>query len=308
LAKDNRTKEHIDLFFPVSRFLGLCVCVAALHCFSVASITAQEGEDPSPHSHAELIPEVNSVRPGESFTVGLRLELDPGWHSYWLNPGDAGQPAAIEWDIPAGYRAGEIRWPYPHKVEESTVVSYGYDDEVFLLTEITVPRFLTIGQTVKFSAEAHWLVCENICLPAKADLEFEIQISEENAAPDPGWSKSFEETRNKIPVSTNQWTMTATNTEGGFMLQVESEHGPLPSFDGAFFYASERGVLEHGAAQGITHEGELVRISLTKSPYARGVPDRLTGVLVMPEAVELETGPKRAVAVDVPLSRGSGIR
>jgi thiol:disulfide interchange protein DsbD len=261
--------------------------------------TEQEHEDLSPHSDAELISEVSSARPGEPFSVGLSLTLDPGWHSYWLNPGDAGQPASIEWDLPAGYRVSEIQWPLPRKVEESTVVSYGYDNEVMLLTEITPPRSVTIGQSVSISARAHWLVCENICLPAEADLEFEIRISDEASQPNSQWREAFAETRRRLPVVASGWTMSATRDQNGFVLEVEPD-GPIPqSIEGAFFFVNERGVLDHGASQTVSRGDGRFSISLTRSKYARSEPERLEGVLAMPQEIALGSVSTRAVYVDV---------
>jgi thiol:disulfide interchange protein DsbD len=184
-------------------------------------------------------------------------------------------------------------------------VSYGYDDEVMLLTEITPPRFLTLGQTVKFEAEAHWLGCEDICLPAMAELEFEIQISDEASAPSPQWREAFADTRRSLPVVAESWVMSATRFDEGFILEILTAHSAQPSFDGAFFYACERGVIAHGAQQKVTKADGGVRISLLRSPYARGETTRLRGVLVMPDAVEVGSVRARAVVVDVAVSGGS---
>jgi len=286
---------RLQFGYPVLRWVAFaCLPVHLSGCH-----TEQGHEDLSPHSDAEMISEVSSARPGEPFCVGLRLTLDPGWHSYWLNPGDAGQPAAIEWDLPAGYRAGEIQWPFPHKVEESSVVSYGYDNEVMLLTEITPPRSLTDEQTVSISALAHWLVCKDICLPAEADLEFEIRISDEPSLPDPQWIEAFAETRERLPAVASGWAMSATRDREGFVLEVNLD-GPIPqSIEGAFFFASERGVLDHGAYQRVARGDGRFSISLTRSKYARAEPKRLKGVLAMPEEITLGRVSTRAIAVDV---------
>lgn len=279
---------------------GLSLVAMQIHTLGCAA--PQQDDDPSPHSAAELIPEVRSVRPGEPFSVGLKIELDPDWHTYWINPGDAGQPAAIDWVLPAGYSVGELQWPFPRKVEESTVVSYGYENQVVLLTEIAPPGFLTPGQTVTLAAEAHWLVCNNICLPATAELDFEIRISDAATAPNARWQEAFAETRASLPVVAESWTMSASRTEGGFDLQIVPAHSPPPSFDGAFFFVSERGVLDHGGQQRITRAEGVVHILLLRSKYARNEPARLEGVLVMPDLVELGVGRTRAVAVNVAVS------
>ena len=271
--------------------------VAALLSVPACQTTPEVSEDPSPHSSAELIPEVETIRPGEPFTVGLRLTLDPGWHSYWLNPGDAGQPASIEWDLPDGYDAGEISWPYPHRIEEPSVVSYGYDNEVMLLTEITPPPSLSSGRTVTFAAQARWLVCENICLPAMADLEFEINVRDEDPAPNRGWRDEFEETRRLLPTVVESWQMSAVRSHEGYHLNIVSSGMALPSFDGAFFYINERGVLDHAAEQPVSDTDEGVRLSLMRSPYAREVAARLEGVLVIPRDMGSEDSTALAVVV-----------
>ena len=245
------------------------------------------------------------MRPGEPFTVGLRLTLDPGWHSYWLNPGDAGQPASIDWEIPAGFRAGEIQWPFPHTVEASSVVSYGYDDEVMLLTEITPPRFMTTGQTVRFAAEVHWLVCANICLPASADLDLEMQLADEPPVPDARWQSLFAETRSRLPTQVDGWDMGVSLNDDTIVLQIIPVNVSGLSFEGAHFFASERGVIAHGAPQLVTQENGIVRIALRKSRFLRAPLVRLTGVLVMPDFVDVAAGRTRALAIDAVMSESA---
>lgn len=282
--------------------LGACarlvLFLILLQSLPGAGLFCQSSDDPSPHSAAELIPEMESMRPGEPFVVGLRITLDPGWHSYWKNPGDAGQPAFIDWNIPAGFRTGEIQWPYPRIVEESTVVSYGYEDEVFLLTEILPPRFMTTGQMVKFSAEARWLVCYNICLPASASLEFELLMTDEEPAPAAKWESLFADTREHLPRQPDGWEMVASVSDDFIDVRILSDELAGKSLDGAQFFASERGVIVHAAPQVFSREEGAVRITLKKSPYLRNPLDRLTGVLVLPEFLELEVGRTRSLTVD----------
>ena len=289
----NRAPLRSPLFFTLSVFL-----VMALQLITVEGLFCQRVEDPSPHSAADLIPEVQSMRPGEPFTVGLRITLDPGWHSYWKNPGDAGQPASIDWEIPAGFRAGEIQWPYPRIVEESTVVSYGYEDEVMLLTEISPPRFLTTGQTVRFAAKARWLVCDNICLPASADLEFEVKLTDEPPVPAARWESMFAEARSRLPTRVDGLEMSASLNDDSIVLLITSTAVTGQSFDGAHFFPSKRGVIANGAPQVVTQENGTTRIVFQNSQFPRPPLVRLTGVLVLPDLVEREAGRTRALAVD----------
>ncbi|MGI8481718.1 MAG: protein-disulfide reductase DsbD domain-containing protein, partial [Chthoniobacterales bacterium] len=89
---------------------------------------------------AELIANTTAVVPGKPFTVGLLLRIAPGWHTYWKFPGDAGLPTEIKWNLPPGWKVGDIQWPIPLKLNEpGDVQIYGYHDEVLLLQELTPP-------------------------------------------------------------------------------------------------------------------------------------------------------------------------
>jgi thiol:disulfide interchange protein DsbD len=59
------------------------------------------------------VSESDAVAPGKTFWIGLRQTIAPGWHTYWINPGDSGEPPQIEWALPAGFSAGDIAWPHP---------------------------------------------------------------------------------------------------------------------------------------------------------------------------------------------------
>ena len=85
---------------------------------------------------AELVAERAALVPGEPVTVALRLKAIPGWHTYWRNPGDSGEPTRIEWRLPRGFSAGEIEWPVPERIPVGPLMNFGYHGEVLLLTRV----------------------------------------------------------------------------------------------------------------------------------------------------------------------------
>jgi len=97
--------------------------------------------------HASLMADTAAVIPGKAFTLGLFLKMAPGWHTYWKFPGDAGIPTEIKLQLPPGWKAGEIQWPIPLKTSDpGDIQTYGYQDEVLLMQEVTPPRRSTIRQ------------------------------------------------------------------------------------------------------------------------------------------------------------------
>src|ERR1700722_10908274 len=75
----------------------------------------------SPRDVATLVSDTDAIQPGVPFRVGLRLQLAPGWHTYWKNPGDAGVPPDLTFD---NAKASPIDWPTPRRVTEGPVMTY----------------------------------------------------------------------------------------------------------------------------------------------------------------------------------------
>src|SRR4051812_30288621 len=92
---------------------------------------------------AELLADVKTVEAGKPFTVGVLLKIKPGWHVYWINPGDAGRATKVTFNLPEGWKAGELKYPLPvHFDQTGGILGYGYHDEVMLTAQITPPQNL----------------------------------------------------------------------------------------------------------------------------------------------------------------------
>src|SRR5207253_8124480 len=129
---------------------------------------------------ATLLADTSAIVPGKPFTAGLFLRMAPGWHMYWKFSGDAGLPTEIKWNLPPGWKVSEIQWPIPLKTNDpGDIQTYGYQDEILLMQEITPPAKIDISP-VKLSAEANWLVCEKICIPGGATVALELPTAASN--------------------------------------------------------------------------------------------------------------------------------
>ena len=130
------------------------------------------GDNPADEGHvdASLIAQHDSWQPGTTVTIGLRLAMDEGWHTYWKNPGDAGMPTSITWDLPDGWAAHGIDWPAPVYFETNGIGGYGYVGTVVLPVRLDVPPDAAPG-SVTLKAKADWLECADICIAGSADLQ-----------------------------------------------------------------------------------------------------------------------------------------
>src|ERR1700756_5357477 len=126
------------------------------------------------HAKVSLVAENNSLQPGKTALVGVLFDLEKGWHIYWVNPGDSGEPPKIQWQLPAGFQAREIRWPTPIRLGTGTVIDYGYEGRVLLPVPMQVPADYKSGKPVMLSADIRYLICREVCIPAKAQASLAI--------------------------------------------------------------------------------------------------------------------------------------
>lgn len=143
---------HTKISLPMVAVIFLCA-VSAL----AQSLKPQ-------HAHISLI----AGPPESSGTqwIGLRFQLDPGWHIYWTNPGDSGEPPKVTWHLPPGLQAGDLLFPAPHRIADHGMTDYGYEGEAVLLSKLTAHAGATSNKP-EVAADVKYLVCREVCVPAK---------------------------------------------------------------------------------------------------------------------------------------------
>ncbi len=166
-----------------------------------------------PHVVAELIPDYTAIAEGKPFLVALHLHSDPKWHTYWINPGDSGLATTLKWTLPPGFTAGPIQWPTPEIHAAASLVAYGYEGDVYLLTTITPPAERDKWPLdVEIKAKSTWLVCDEECIPGKAEMSFRLEagLTKEGRAQEALRAKFFEEAQGRLPVPNTEWRVEAS--------------------------------------------------------------------------------------------------
>ena len=250
---------------------------------AVAGAQSPLPADPSPHSDARLVADASRVAAGDAVEVALEITVDDGWHIYWVNPGDSGQPVAVEWTLPAGAAAGPLRFPPPSLYEEAGIATYAHGGTPSFLTRVEVPATAT-GE-IALRADARWLICADVCLPARQTVALAIPVGPTVR------TGALDAALDALPDPDDGWTASAAVAEGGYALTLDPP-GDV-SLEGATFFVDQQGVLDHGAEQSFVAEGGAWAAVLASSPYAGEPVAELTGVLVAGD---------RAVTLAVPVS------
>ena len=249
------------------------------------------------HVEAELVAGRTAIIPGEPLTVALRLAMEKGWHTYWLNPGDSGLPTTLEWKLPAGIAAGPIEWPAPHALPAGPLVNYGYDGEVLHLVQLSTQQTLSTGAPAVLRARADWLVCKEVCIPEGADLELALPV-EKTAAPDPRWGASIAAARAALPRPLEGWKTTAEGKGATIDVRLvppagAADPGPLQ------FFSFAESKIEPSAPQRTRRDGDAYVLTLPVSYNLAGDPGRLAGVLTAANALAPNA---RSATIDVPIA------
>jgi len=240
---------------------------------------AQSASVKTEHARATLLLSADSVRPGDQIWAALKLELDPGWHTYWRNPGDSGLPGAITWTFPEGVNAGEISWPAPHRIPYGPLMNFGYDDLVLLPVPVTIADALTTKQTLTIDAAANWLVCAEICIPDEGN--FRVTLNVDPAAPTRA-SAAAAEIEAALTALPKPAPWPVTLTRQGESVIVEAGPG-LTLSPGATltYFPYDGGLIDNAAAQSVTMNGDKVRIVTAATPSPLDLPAQTGGLIVV---------------------------
>lgn len=271
--------------------------LSALSVFSTRAFGNDQVQ--GPHTTVTLLSSRASLASSGRALLALRFRMEKGWHIYWQNPGDSGEPPKIQWQLPAGFRVGAVEWPAPEKLTAPSIVDYGYENDVLLFAPLSVPAGVRDGERVTIAANVNWLVCREMCIPGKARVSLTLPV---NSAVKgfKGTASSAEvaelmNAQTKVPKSSPPtWKVYATDEKDDFVLTVETGKQERA----ATFFPLEAEQISNDAPQVATPFARGVRLKLKKSDGLLKPIARLRGVL--------ELGSGRAYQINAPVLRSSG--
>ena len=269
--------------FRVAACSSVCLSIFAL--VPLAQSQTYQGRE---LVKAELLADTNAVVPGKPFTVGLLLRMAPHWHTYWKFSGDAGIPTELKWKLPPGWKAGEIQWPIPLKtIDPGDIQTYGYQDEVLLMQEITPPARID-NSPLKLSADATWLVCEKICIPGNASLQLELPKSTTSASAN---TEIFTRFRRLLPQNWPEPKVATANwTRAGSDLRLSVKSATLANYPRADFYPLPEGetVVGHPKVESRSANEVVFRVPIESASKDLS---SIQGLIVFGQSLD---GPDRA--------------
>ena len=245
-------------------------------CFCLAALTAHAAH----HTQARLLLSAETAHPGDTILAGVDLKMEPGWHTYWKNPGAAGLATKIEWQLPPGITAGEIQWPLPEKLPPADVTTYGYNDEVVLLVPLKLATDLKPG-ALDLKAGISWLECKEVCIPGKMPVEATLNIG--NQTKPSADAALIESWKSKIPVSGKNLSVRAwwgiSTRQDAIPLIIEWTTSQESSQADFFPDASDKFDVQ-SPTKNISNEPGKIRLQKFVRTYTGHWPKEISGVIV----------------------------
>jgi DsbC/DsbD-like thiol-disulfide interchange protein len=227
------------------------------------------------HVAVTLISEQTALVPGKTAWLGIALKHQPHWHTYWVNPGDSGLPTKLRWQLPAGFKAGDIAWPVPQRFSAGEVYNFGYAGQVLLPVPIEVPADARPGTNAHLAVEVTWLVCREECIPGKANLKMSLPVAARTST-DRRWSKLFAGARAMQPKAA---TWNADARLNGDRIEVVLQGTDLPPAATLDAFTAQMRVLACAPPQ-VSQDGTALHLSFAKNEYSAAPPTALELVLV----------------------------
>lgn len=261
----------------------------------------------------QLMSEVNSIQPGQTFTLGLWIRHAPGWHTYWSNPGVVGVATAFVWDLPEGFSAAAVQWPAPQRTKMATLTAYGYEGDCVLLVDITAPDELPKDQkSVTLKTKLGWMACATSCHPGWSNFELTLPVATKESS-DVNWNdeahRLIEAERGRFAEAIDGWKYEAQRvTEAG-----------EPDADGKWIELTARAVVELSQPRTLQQWGDVyffsiddqvdsdtpqvvranedgsVTLRMKESQYAPDNPANLSGVLYREQGWRADAHPWMSV-------------
>ena len=229
-----------------------------------------------PHVHVQLIVPNGQLNAGEAADAGIYLKLEPGWHVYWKNAGDSGEPPRARWTLPDGITASELKFPAPKRLPLGPLMDFGYENEVLFPLTLNVAKTAKAG-TAALHAKVDWLVCREVCIPGRAEVEVSRPISAgRTLIPVQPDADLFKRLVVQLPAAlpANAKAVFAA-TATGYKLAVLTGQKETE----AQFFPAEQTVVDNPAPQTVTPLANGVALELKKDANATAAAEKLTGVI-----------------------------
>lgn len=214
------------------------------------------------HAEVSLI-KTDNYEDQNKIHLGIRMDMDEGWHTYWLNPGDSGGAIEVEWNISNGNSISQVMYPAPHKIPYPPLMTFGYEDFVIFPLELFVND---VNDDINIDATIKFLICSDVCIPENATITTSLGKIKTD--------KELNKWINKVP-KINLPNIVRHNNEN-----IEIRFSFNEKIADIYFYPNQKDVFIYNSDQDLQREDNNWVLTV---PLIDSAPNSIEGVLVINE-------------------------
>ena len=224
-------------------------------CIAINAVTVDTG-----HANVSLV-KFESVQGNQTKNlIGIRMDMQKNWHTYWKNPGDSGGPIKVNWSHNDNISISELYWPTPSLIPYEPLMTYGYKNFVIFPFEIINSN----NKNSFIEASIDFLICDDVCVPEKAFIKTNLQdIETDNSLND--WFL-------KVPAQT--LPIKASFEKDFINIRFSSPF----NVTSAIFFIDNQNIVEHAHDQILSKEENNYLLKVKKIDDAKPF-DNLSGVI-----------------------------
>lgn len=132
-----------------------------------------------------LIPVAKVYEKKGPVTLLIQMQISPGFHMYWKNPGEVGLSPSFDWHLPKGWSVQSVEWPAPQLFVLDGIRSYGYEGTVLFLATLNTPQEILDG-TYPVEVSVDTVSCGSLCIPEKNVAHGDVTLGAQSVADDQG--------------------------------------------------------------------------------------------------------------------------
>lgn len=272
------------------RALSIACSLMLLFCAAGAVANTVTSE----RTEVTLTSDKASIHKSQNFWLALHIKMKPGWHTYWLNPGDSGLTPELKWTLPKGFVAGDVQFPSPDLLQEGAeITDYGYEGDVWLPVAVTAPALLNKNAISIFMLHAHWLVCKDVCIPESGDFSLSLPTKEDSAPS--ADASAIEATVKALPAKVDK-ALPIALSDG--KLEFIMPLGEALAVKGAHFFPADEGLVVNNAQQHFSVVQDKIEFSLQAEKGT--LPEKTSGLV----SLYLADGTRKDFAVSLGFAKG----
>ncbi len=226
------------------------------------------------HVTAELLAALSPEVHRGSNHLALVLHLEPGWHVYWSNAGDSGEPPSVEWNLPASVTVGKMQFAAPKRLPLGPLMDYGYEGTAVFPFDLSFDRPLQGKTPLHLQGHARWLVCREVCVPGKVLVGVSLQGGQVESRP--GAATVIAAAIAAEPVAPPSASFAkVSGSRDHFTLQITTGQRE----QSAEFYPFGEDTLRNAAEQRVQPNAQGLLLTAERSDVSETLPPRITGVV-----------------------------